>query len=80
MPLYRHSLTGNEATLSAETVSAYAGNVWELVADESPEEEQARLDAENTAKFEQDKVDVEDLATASPSAPAHAAPEGSPSA
>lgn len=82
MPLYRHSLTGNEAVLSPETVAAYAVGVWEFVADESPEEEQSRLDAENTAKFEQDKVDVEEkyLAAQPATAPAHAAPEGSQSA
>lgn len=68
MPVYRHSVTGNEATLDSETVTAYAPGVWTLVADESPDEIQARLDADNTAKFEQDKADVEEQVRGSHSA------------
>lgn len=78
MPLYRHTLTGNEDTLDPETVSAYAPGTWELVADESPAEAQVRIDAEVTHEFEQDKAVVEVPGPAPATDGAHAAPDAFP--
>ncbi len=38
MPLFRHSLTGNEQTLSQEEADVYPEGTWKKVADESPRE------------------------------------------
>jgi hypothetical protein len=42
MPLFRHTLTGNEQTLSQEEADVYPSGTWKKLADESPVEKRDR--------------------------------------
>lgn len=55
MPLYKHNVTGNEFTASEDYASALPEGSVTKVADESPEEEAARLQQEAV----ENKVELE---------------------
>jgi hypothetical protein len=55
MPLYKHNVTGNEFTATEDYVSALPEGAVTKIADESPEEEAARLQQEAV----ENKVEVE---------------------
>ena len=55
MPLYKHNVTGNEFTASEDYVSALPEGTATKIADESPDEEAARLQQEAV----ENKVEVE---------------------